>query len=84
MNEEQFEYNNEEEAEIAQILNIQSNMAAIAKVRDQIKTGPSLSECEECGAEIPLARQQAIQGCTLCIDCQSINERKSRFYAVAK
>ncbi len=35
----------------------------------------SLSECIECGADIPLARQQAIRGCQLCVDCQTHLER---------
>ena len=70
-----FESNNEEEAEIAQILNLQRNMAAIDAIRAKIGKGPSLSHCEECGEEIPRARQTAIAGCRMCIECQTYSER---------
>jgi phage/conjugal plasmid C-4 type zinc finger TraR family protein len=73
---ENFEYNNEEEAEIAQILSIQMHMKAVAEVRARIKTGPSLEFCEDCGDDIPEARRKAVSGCTLCVDCQTIHERK--------
>ena len=69
------EYNNEEEAEIAQILSLQRNFEAIDKIRKKIGTGPSLSHCEECGEEIPKARQEAVAGCKFCIDCQTYFER---------
>lgn len=75
---ESFESNNEEEAEIAQILTLQRNSAAVDAIRAKIGKGPSLSHCEECGEEIPLARQQAIAGCKTCIDCQSYHERCKR------
>ena len=32
--------------------------------------GVSLTECEECGDDIPKARQDAVKGCRLCFDCQ--------------
>ncbi|MDQ2091085.1 DksA/TraR family C4-type zinc finger protein [Marimonas arenosa] len=32
--------------------------------------GESLTECAECGEEIPEKRRQAIPGVKLCIDCQ--------------
>lgn len=37
----------------------------------------SLSECTECGADIPEARQKAVKGCQLCIDCQTFFERSN-------
>lgn len=70
-----FESNNEEEAEIAQILSLQRNFEAINEIRKKIGTGPSLSHCEECGEEIPKARQVAVSGCKFCIDCQTYFER---------
>ena len=36
----------------------------------------SADSCEECGLEIPSARQLAAPGCTLCIDCAGIFEEK--------
>lgn len=41
-------------------------------------TGESLSECEACGNDIPKARQIAVKGCTLCIECQSVRELMGR------
>ena len=40
--------------------------------------GESLSECDECGEDIPLTRQQAVKGCRLCIGCQSVLEIKRK------
>lgn len=37
--------------------------------------GVSLTECEECGDEIPKARQDAVKGCRLCFDCQKAVDR---------
>ncbi|MBV7378324.1 DksA/TraR family C4-type zinc finger protein [Maritimibacter dapengensis] len=41
--------------------------------------GESLSECAECGEPIPQARQEALPGVKICIDCQE--ERDSAFKA---
>ena len=45
---------------------------ALAKQRQE----PSLSECEECGEDIPVERQQAIPGVRLCIHCKTRSERR--------
>ena len=37
-------------------------------------TGESLSECDECGADIPPARQRAVPGCRYCIGCAEVLE----------
>lgn len=47
---------------------------ALAKLRAQQVSGPGLVNCEECSAEIPLARRQALPGVRLCIACQSARE----------
>jgi phage/conjugal plasmid C-4 type zinc finger TraR family protein len=79
MNEnEQFEYNNEEEAEVAQIRSLQLHMSALSKVQEKLaeqRRFESLEECAECGEEIPEARRKAIQGCMLCVHCQALEER---------
>ena len=31
--------------------------------------------CEECGDDIPKARQDAVKGCVLCVHCQAMMER---------
>jgi phage/conjugal plasmid C-4 type zinc finger TraR family protein len=44
---------------------------AVALARSRISHGESLSHCEECGNDIPEARQRAIPGVRLCVLCQS-------------
>jgi phage/conjugal plasmid C-4 type zinc finger TraR family protein len=72
---ESIQGDNLEESDMAQLLSVTASADAVAKIRAAIPKGPSLSHCDECGEEIPLARQQAIQGCRTCIDCQSLSER---------
>ncbi len=38
---------------------------------------PSLTECMECGKDIP-AKRQAVGGRTRCVDCQSVFEKRGR------
>ena len=71
-----FQYNNEEEAEMGQLHAIHLNMNAIAEVRRKLGSGPSLEECEDCGEEIPEPRRLAVQGCRKCIYCQSLSEKR--------
>jgi phage/conjugal plasmid C-4 type zinc finger TraR family protein len=76
-----FEYNNEEEAEMAQLHSIHLHLNAIGKVQQQLaeqRKFESLEECAECGEEIPEARRKAIRGCMLCIHCQTIEERRQK------
>ena len=72
---ESIQGDNLEESDMAQLLSVTASADAVAKIRAAIPKGPSLSHCDECGEEIPLARQQAIQGCRTCIHCQSLSER---------
>ena len=76
-----FEYNNEEEAEIAQIRALQIHQSALNKVQEKLaeqRKFESLFECIECGEEIPEARRIAIKGCTMCVYCQEIAERHQK------
>lgn len=50
---------------------------AVARARSQLPTGTSLSECEQCEAAIPEARQRAVPGVRLCVGCQSALDRKN-------
>ena len=43
---------------------------AVQHARHQIPTGESLKRCEECDANIPDARRQAVPGVRLCVSCQ--------------
>ena len=78
MGEDDFVYNNEEEAEMGQLHALHLNMNAVADVRKRLAKQallPSLEECEDCGDEIPQARRLAIPGCRLCVHCKEIQER---------
>ncbi|MDO7667574.1 MAG: DksA/TraR family C4-type zinc finger protein [Pseudomonadota bacterium] len=44
---------------------------AINLARSKLPQGESLTRCEECDAKIPEARQKAIVGVRLCVNCQS-------------
>jgi phage/conjugal plasmid C-4 type zinc finger TraR family protein len=77
---ESIQGDNLEEADMAQLLSVTANADAVARVRAAISTGPSQSHCEECGEEIPLARQQALRGCKTCIDCQNLLDKIKKNY----
>ncbi len=73
-----IEYNNEEEAEVAQINSLISNQNAVDAVRNQLAKQaekPSAEFCEECGEDIPEARRKLVPGVQLCIHCQTRLER---------
>lgn len=53
---------------------------AIAFQRRKVKQGKSFEQCEECGVDIPLARQVAIAGVKTCVDCQTFNEKQGKLY----
>lgn len=59
----------------AQAINEALQADAMRDWRRQQQTGPGLSECEECGEEIPEKRREAVPGCRLCVKCQSDLER---------
>lgn len=80
---DQIEYNNEEEAEVAQILSLQYADKGLRKIQEENAkraANPSLEECEDCGEDIPKARREAQLGVTRCIHCQGLFERKQKGY----
>ena len=44
---------------------------AVERTRRRLPRGESRLECEECGAEIPAGRRDALPGVRLCVACQS-------------
>ena len=50
---------------------------AVKRARDRLPCGESLAQCRECGAEIPLARREAVLGVKLCISCQAIHDKNA-------
>jgi phage/conjugal plasmid C-4 type zinc finger TraR family protein len=53
----------------------------VSRAQSRLPTGPSLTHCAECGAEIPEARRQAIAGVRLCVTCQEANDREAEAFA---
>lgn len=79
MIDDDFIYNNEDEADMGQLQAIHLNMNAIADLRMKLAKQakvPSATECVECGEDIPEARQKLVPGVQMCVDCQSLHERK--------
>jgi len=75
---ESIQGDNLEESDMAQLLSVTMNDDAVAKIRASIPTGPSMEECLECGDAIPKERQLAVRGCTMCITCAEITEKKKK------
>ena len=48
---------------------------AVGRARSRLPHGESLLQCEECGAEIPDGRREALPGVRLCVECQSERDR---------
>ena len=48
---------------------------AVERARNRLPSGESLLQCEECGAEIPEGRREALPGVRLCVECQSERDR---------
>ena len=44
---------------------------AVKRARNQMPKGESATHCDECEAEIPDARREAVPGVRLCVGCQS-------------
>lgn len=49
---------------------------AVQLARSQLPKGESLSICEECDTPIPEARQKAIIGVRLCVNCQNEQDQQ--------
>ena len=48
----------------------------IKRARSQLRQGPGLARCEDCDAEIPEARRNAVPGVRLCVTCQEAQDRE--------
>ena len=48
---------------------------AVKHARSRLPRGESLLQCEECGADIPKGRREALPGVRLCVECQSERDR---------
>lgn len=52
--------------------------AALSALEDIRAPRQTLEQCEDCGDDIPEARRRAAPGCSRCIDCQQLHERRHR------
>lgn len=46
----------------------------------QKPTAFSLTHCEDCDEPIPELRRKNVQGCTRCVECQTLFETKQKHY----
>ena len=44
---------------------------AVDRARGRLPSGESAQQCEECGADIPQARRDALPGVRYCVACQT-------------
>lgn len=54
---------------------------AVRRARSELPTGESLTHCEDCDAEIPAARREAIKGVRRCVACQSEHDKQRTSHA---
>jgi phage/conjugal plasmid C-4 type zinc finger TraR family protein len=50
---------------------------AVERAKSQLPSGPGLTHCADCGAQIPEARRKAIPGVRLCIACQEAEDKEA-------
>ena len=53
----------------------------VERAESRLPTGPGLMHCEECAADIPEARRQAIPGVRLCVKCQEAEDQEEAQYS---
>lgn len=53
---------------------------AVQRIRSQLPEGDSLTRCEQCHAEIPVARRAAIKGVRRCVRCQAEADQSARTF----
>ena len=54
---------------------------AVERARNRLPRGESLLQCEDCGAEIPERRREALRGVRLCVGCQGERDRHDATHA---
>ena len=57
----------------------QENQLNQVNIKPRDYSTPSLTECEQCGNDIPPERQK-LDGVTLCIECKTKEERHANRY----
>ena len=83
MHKDDWEYNNEEEAEMGQLHALHINMNAVAEVQRKLQKQaqtPSAEDCEDCGETIPEQRRTLIPGVQKCVSCQELLDKRKKLY----
>lgn len=66
----------------AYLITEQLIVAGINRIRQEVNSGGiSFFLCEACGNPIPEARRKIFPRVTLCIECQSFQEKQRKHYA---
>jgi phage/conjugal plasmid C-4 type zinc finger TraR family protein len=53
----------------------------ILRAQSRLAQGAALTHCEQCAAEIPDARRQAMPGVRLCVPCQEREDRETERFS---
>jgi RNA polymerase-binding transcription factor DksA len=80
---EEFQYNNEAEEDMAQLHAIHIHMNAVRDVQRALEAQAaqeSATECVACGDQIPEQRRISIPGVQRCTHCQTVHERRAAGY----
>jgi len=54
---------------------------AVMRAKNQLPNGESLVHCEECNANIPEARREAIPGVRVCVECQERHDSEAQTFS---
>jgi len=54
---------------------------AVQRARSRLPRGASARTCQNCGANIPEARRQAMPGVRLCVACQEAADREAAAFS---
>jgi phage/conjugal plasmid C-4 type zinc finger TraR family protein len=53
----------------------------VERAQSKLASGPSLTHCAQCGAQIPEPRQRALPGVRLCVACQEAQDREAQQFS---
>lgn len=78
---ESVQHSNIAEEEMGQLHSLHFAMNAEAAIRARVYTGRSESICCACAGPIPIARQQALPGVKMCVQCAAQQEHRGKVNA---
>lgn len=69
-----------DDADVAQAHEEARRDNALARARARLPKGVAARDCTDCGERIPVKRRKAVPGCSRCVACEEIAERKRRLF----